>query len=321
MTVLALFTVFYKGFRSNNSASTVDFVPEGVSIHDMRILLVGAGGVGSAIAAIAARRGFAQLVVADYDLARAQRAAGDRDGRDPAGRQGCRAVAAAVKAHDCDVLINATDPRFVMPIFRAALAAGADYLDMAMSLSAPHPGIPTRRPGSSSATSSSPLAGEWEGAAGWRWSEWASSRDCPMCSPAMPPIGCSGEIDEIGVRDGANLVVDGYDSRRPSRSGRRSRSASTPGHLGTGPRLVHHRAVQRAGDLQFPEGIGPVECVNVEHEEVLLVPRWVDAQAGHVQVRPRRRVHRRAARRCTCSGSTPPSRCRSGGSRLHRATW
>jgi saccharopine dehydrogenase-like NADP-dependent oxidoreductase len=26
----------------------------------------------------------------------------------------------------------------------------------------------------------------------------------------------------------------------------------------------------------FPEGIGDVECVNVEHEEVLLVPRWVD---------------------------------------------
>jgi saccharopine dehydrogenase-like NADP-dependent oxidoreductase len=27
----------------------------------------------------------------------------------------------------------------------------------------------------------------------------------------------------------------------------------------------------------FPEGIGPVECVNVEHEEVLLIPRWIDA--------------------------------------------
>ena len=27
--------------------------------------------------------------------------------------------------------------------------------------------------------------------------------------------------------------------------------------------------------FEFPEGIGPVECVNVEHEEVLLVPRWV----------------------------------------------
>jgi len=28
----------------------------------------------------------------------------------------------------------------------------------------------------------------------------------------------------------------------------------------------------------FPEGIGPVECVNVEHEEVVLVPRWVDCR-------------------------------------------
>ena len=28
----------------------------------------------------------------------------------------------------------------------------------------------------------------------------------------------------------------------------------------------------------FPAGIGPVECVNVEHEEVLLIPRWVQAQ-------------------------------------------
>jgi saccharopine dehydrogenase-like NADP-dependent oxidoreductase len=27
----------------------------------------------------------------------------------------------------------------------------------------------------------------------------------------------------------------------------------------------------------FPAGIGPVECVNVEHEEVLLIPRWIDA--------------------------------------------
>src|SRR5687767_9741282 len=28
----------------------------------------------------------------------------------------------------------------------------------------------------------------------------------------------------------------------------------------------------------FPEGVGEVECVNVEHEEVLLVPRWVPAR-------------------------------------------
>jgi saccharopine dehydrogenase (NAD+, L-lysine-forming) len=28
----------------------------------------------------------------------------------------------------------------------------------------------------------------------------------------------------------------------------------------------------------FPEGIGPIECVHVEHEEVLLIPRWVDCR-------------------------------------------
>ena len=30
--------------------------------------------------------------------------------------------------------------------------------------------------------------------------------------------------------------------------------------------------------FMFPEGIGPVECVNVEHEEVLMMPRWLDAE-------------------------------------------
>jgi saccharopine dehydrogenase-like NADP-dependent oxidoreductase len=30
--------------------------------------------------------------------------------------------------------------------------------------------------------------------------------------------------------------------------------------------------------FDFPDGIGPVECVNVEHEEVLLMPRWLDAR-------------------------------------------
>ena len=108
----------------------------------MRILLVGAGGVGSAIASIAARRTFAKLVVADYDLARAQRAAGGH-GR-PTPRSGwtpgtpARSTA-ALQAHHCDVLLNATDPRFVMPLYRAALAAGTHYLDMAMSLSAARP--------------------------------------------------------------------------------------------------------------------------------------------------------------------------------------
>src|SRR5438445_331689 len=107
----------------------------------MRILLVGAGGVGMAFARIAARRQFAELVVADYDLGRAQRAAGASD-RYQAVRIDARdedSVAALLAGHSCDALMNATDPRFVMPLYRAALRSGTHYLDMAMSLSAPHP--------------------------------------------------------------------------------------------------------------------------------------------------------------------------------------
>src|SRR5277367_6772235 len=115
----------------------------------MRILLVGAGGVGTAMARIAARRPFAELVIADYDLARAQHAAAARDSytavqldaRDEA------ATTALLAEHHCDALMNATDPRFVMPLFRASLAAGVTYLDMAMSLSHPNPDEPYAKTG------------------------------------------------------------------------------------------------------------------------------------------------------------------------------
>src|SRR5690349_20176861 len=103
----------------------------------MRILTVGAGGVGSAAAGIAARRSFYDLfVIADYSLDRARLSVFDDrfvaaqvDASDPA------AVADLCRAHGITHVLNAVDPRFVMPVFRGALEAGADYLDMAMSLS------------------------------------------------------------------------------------------------------------------------------------------------------------------------------------------
>ena len=117
----------------------------------MRILLIGAGGVGSAVVPIAARRAFfEQIVVADYDPGRAERAlsrlAGDPrfvaarvDASDAA------AVEALAREHGSTHVLNAVDPRYVMPIFNGAFAAGADYLDMAMSLSRPDPAAPYER--------------------------------------------------------------------------------------------------------------------------------------------------------------------------------
>lgn len=88
-------------------------------------------------------------------------------------------------------------------------------------------------------------------------------------------------IDEMGVRDASNLVVEGYDFAPSFYIWTVIEECLNPpgvwekGAVGSPPR---RSATWNLFD--FPEGIGPVECVNVEHEEVLLMPRWVDCKHG-----------------------------------------
>ena len=102
----------------------------------MRILVVGAGGVGSAVVPIAMRRSFFErMVVADYDEGRAARAVAPfaEDGRIVAAQvDASRAadVTALCREHGITHVLNAVDPRFVMPIFEGAFDAGADYVDI-----------------------------------------------------------------------------------------------------------------------------------------------------------------------------------------------
>src|SRR4051794_5875686 len=116
----------------------------------MRILLVGAGGVGSAFTAIATRRDFFErCVVTDYDESRSQRAVkaldDDRFIAATVDASDAASVEALVREHGITHVMNAVDPRFVMPVFEGAHAGGADYLDMAMSLSQPHHEAPYAR--------------------------------------------------------------------------------------------------------------------------------------------------------------------------------
>ncbi len=250
----------------------------------MRILLVGAGGVGSAVAAIAVRRDFVEhLVVSDYDVARAEKAvAAAGDPRFVAARIDAAdedAVRTLLTEHRCDALLNATDPRFVMPLFRAALAARVHYLDMAMSLSRPHPERPYEATGVKLGDEQFALAGEW-----------ADADRLALVGIGVEP-GLSdvfaryaadhlfSEIDELGVRDGADLTVRGYDFAP-------SFNIWTTIEECLNPPVVWERdrgwfttePFSEPEVFEFPEGIGPVECVNVEHEEVLLMPRWIDAR-------------------------------------------
>ena len=98
----------------------------------MRILLVGAGGVGGAFTAIAARRDFFEtVVVADYDLAKAEKAAAtdDRYVAAQIDASSADSVAALCREHRITHVMNAVDPVFNMGVFNGASAAGADQKD------------------------------------------------------------------------------------------------------------------------------------------------------------------------------------------------
>jgi saccharopine dehydrogenase-like NADP-dependent oxidoreductase len=251
----------------------------------MRILLVGAGGVGTAAVGIAARRDFFDsMVVADYDVRRAERAL-ERHAGDPRFRtaqvdaSSADAVAALCREHGITHVLNAVDPRFVMPLFDGAFAADADYLDMAMSLSRPHPERPHELPGVKLGDEQFVRADEW--AAAGRLALVGIGVE-PGLSDVFARYAADhlfDEVEEVGVRDGANLTVAGY-SFAPSFSiwTTIEECLNPPVIWGKDRGWFTTAPFSEPEVFDFPEGIGPVECVNVEHEEVLLIPRWVDAQ-------------------------------------------
>jgi saccharopine dehydrogenase-like NADP-dependent oxidoreductase len=251
----------------------------------MRILVVGSGGVGSAFAPIAARRDFYEhIVFADIDEARA-RSIVDRygaagrfsaariDASDPA------AVAAAARAHECDVVLNAADPRFVMPIFDGALEAGVTYMDMAMSLSEPHPDRPHEEVGKKLGDDQFEVASRWEERGALALVGLGVEPGASDIFARYAADHLFGDIDEVGVRDGANLEIEGYEFAPTFSIWTTIEECLNPPLIWERGRGWFTTAPFSEPELfTFPEGIGEVECVNVEHEEVVLVPRWVDCR-------------------------------------------
>ncbi|NHA67015.1 saccharopine dehydrogenase family protein [Phycicoccus flavus] len=265
----------------------------------MRVLVIGAGGVGDAAARIAAeRRFFDAWVVADRDPARAERTVAAVTARHPGEDRFSAAsvdasdeaaVEALVRETGATHVLNAVDPRFVTSVFAGALAAGADYLDMAMSLSRPHPEQPYARVGVKLGDEQFARAGEWESAGRLALVGIGVEPGLSDVFARYAADHLFSEIDELGVRDGANLVVrdeDGTEVFAPGFSmwttieeclnppvvWEADRAGEPDGGWSTLPPFAEPEV------FDFPEGIGPVECVHVEHEEVLLMPRWVDAR-------------------------------------------
>jgi saccharopine dehydrogenase (NAD+, L-lysine-forming) len=250
----------------------------------VRILVVGTGGVGAAFAHIARRRPFFDhCALADVDASRpASLLPALDDGRFSAhaiDASSEEAVAALILETRADVVLNAVDPRFNVPIFETCFDAGVTYLDMAMTLSEPHPTNPYEEVGVK--------LGDYQFE---REAAWMDKRLLALVGIGVEPGAADvfarhaadelfSEIDEIGIRDGANLAVEGY-AFAPTFS------IWTTLEECLNPPVLWERdrgwfTTEPFSDpevFDFPEGIGPVECVNVEHEEVILVPRWIDCE-------------------------------------------
>jgi saccharopine dehydrogenase (NAD+, L-lysine-forming) len=249
----------------------------------MKILLVGTGGVGEAIAVIAKDRPWLERVVlADLDLERALEVAQKVGGgsRFPVERVDASSkgqVLALANNHEVDMILNAVEPRFNMPLFDAAFDAGVNYLDMAMSLSKRHPSDPYHETGLKLGDDQFAKAGAWEEKGLLALVGMGVEPGLADVLTAYAAKHLFDEIDEVGVRDGANLEVEGYRFAP-------NFSIWTTIEECLNPPVVYERErgwfttepFSEPEMFDFPGGIGPIECVNVEHEEVLLVPRWLD---------------------------------------------
>jgi saccharopine dehydrogenase (NAD+, L-lysine-forming) len=243
----------------------------------MRILVVGTGGVGSAFAGIARRRSFFEhCALADYDPTRPQvlvdRLADDRFSAHRLDASSREAIVALIRETGADAVMNSVDPLFNVPIFEAAFEAGATYVDMAMTLSEPHPTNPFEE-------------------CGVKLGDYQLERGLlALVGLGIEPGAADvfarhaadelfSEIDEVGIRDGSNLVVRGHDFAPSFSIWTTIEECLNPPVIWEKDRGWFTTAPFSEPEVfVFPEGIGPVECVNVEHEEVLLVPRWVDCK-------------------------------------------
>lgn len=246
----------------------------------MRVLVIGAGGVGGSMASIAeTREFFTEFHLADIELSRARSAIDVLD--DPArfcahqlDASNQAAIEELIAAVSADIVVNACDPRLNPPIFAACFQVGVAYMDLAMNLSTPHPEQPFSHPGT-------PLG-----------AEQLAMDDAGRAKGILALVGMGVEpglsdvfaryaadhlfdsVDEIGVRDGSNLAIDGYEFAPTFSIWTTIKECLNPPIVWDAARGLYTTECFSETELfHFPAGIGPVECVNVEHEEVVLIPR------------------------------------------------
>jgi saccharopine dehydrogenase-like NADP-dependent oxidoreductase len=259
----------------------------------MRILLVGAGGVGAAIAKIASERSFFEaMVVSDFDTTRSEDVIEwirKRHGDEVAAKfipakidaSNASNIVELCKQHNITFLLNAVEPKFVPIVFSAAFTAGVGYMDMAMSLSEPHETDPYHKPGIKLGDAQYALNSQWEKAGQLALIGMGVEPGLSNIFAKYAADELFSHIDEVSIKDGSNLVIRneaGVEIFAPSFS------IWTVIEECLNPPIIYEKdkgwyttePFSEPEIFEFPEGIGAVECVNVEHEEIPMLPRTMD---------------------------------------------
>ncbi len=237
----------------------------------MKVLLIGVGGVGEAIAKVTHDRPWLEkMVLADYNLERAKNVqisvgTADKFPVEQIDARDIRQTVQIARKHGINLIMNAVSNFYNDTIFDAAYEAGCDYLDMAMSDDGANMG-----------------SHQWNQAV-----KWEDKGLLAILGNGMDPgvsdifakyaaVELFDEIDEIGIRDGAALDVIGYEFAP-------SFSILDAIEECTNPPIVWEKErgwfelplFENIEMFNFPEGIGLQEVVDIEHEELVLIPRFV----------------------------------------------
>ncbi|MCU0278178.1 MAG: saccharopine dehydrogenase NADP-binding domain-containing protein [Candidatus Nanopelagicales bacterium] len=240
----------------------------------MKVLLVGVGTVGEAIARLSAGRPWLeQMVLAGRNLDRVREVAdsiGDAASHpvEQLDASDAGAVEALARAYGVDLVMNAVDPRFLMPVFQGALAAGVDYMDMALSLSTPHPTDPYALPGVKLGDDQFAMDAAWRDRGRLALVGQGISPGLAQVFAAHASKHLFDEVHDINIRVGGDLRIEGVPFATVF-------SVWTMIEECLNPPVVWEKEPER---FIFPEGVGPVECVHVEHEDVTMIPRVLDAR-------------------------------------------
>jgi len=250
----------------------------------MRVLLVGVGTVGEAIARISSTADWCEaMILADYDESRARTLSDALGGapRVPSAQIDARdatSVTELARAHRVDLVMNAVDPQFVMPIFTGALEADAHYMDMACSLSKPHPNRPFELPGLKLGDEQFAMHEAWLAKGKLALVGMGMDPGLTDVFAAHAAKHAFDEVHEVHVRDGGDLSIPGFAFAPVFSIWTTIEECLNPPVIWENGDWHTTEPFSGPESFPFPEGIGPVECVNVEHEEVLLVPRWIQTR-------------------------------------------